>query len=32
MSSEYDKNQISNKMDKSLAAFKKDLGTIRTGS
>ena len=31
MSSEYDKNEISNKMDKSLVAFRKDLNTIRTG-
>ena len=31
MSSGYDKNEISIKMDKSLAAFKKDLNTIRTG-
>tara|TARA_B100000029_G_scaffold131631_1_gene125397 strand:- start:1545 stop:2105 length:561 start_codon:yes stop_codon:yes gene_type:complete len=31
MSSGYDKNEISAKMDKSLASFKKDLGTIRTG-
>jgi len=31
MSSEYNKNEVLKKMDKSLAAFKKDLGTIRTG-
>ena len=31
MSSRYDKNEISAKMDKSIAAFKKDLSTIRTG-
>mgnify|MGYP001192472882 CR=1 FL=1 len=31
MSSSYDKNEISTKMDKSLSAFKKDLSTIRTG-
>ena len=31
MSSGYDKNEISAKMDKSLTSFKKDLGTIRTG-
>ncbi len=31
MSSGYDKNDISAKMDKSLTSFKKDLGTIRTG-
>tara|TARA_B100000029_G_scaffold511932_1_gene607229 strand:+ start:957 stop:1517 length:561 start_codon:yes stop_codon:yes gene_type:complete len=31
MSSGYDKNEISAKMDKSIAAFKKDLSTIRTG-
>ena len=31
MSSSYDKNEISTKMDKSLSAFKKDLTTIRTG-
>jgi len=31
MSSEYNKNEISTKMDKSLASFKKDLGSIRTG-
>ncbi len=31
MSSGYDKNEISNKMDKSLVAFRKDLNTIRTG-
>jgi len=31
MSSGYDKNEISTKMDKSLASFKKDLNTIRTG-
>ncbi len=31
MSSGFDKNEISIKMDKSLAAFKKDLNTIRTG-
>tara|TARA_B100000029_G_scaffold222573_1_gene220379 strand:+ start:1805 stop:2365 length:561 start_codon:yes stop_codon:yes gene_type:complete len=31
MSSVYDKNDISIKMDKSLAAFKKDLSSIRTG-
>ena len=31
MSSGYDKNEILKKMDRSLNAFKKDLGTIRTG-
>ena len=31
MSDTYDKNDIINKMDKSLAAFKKDLTSIRTG-
>ena len=31
MSSDYDKNQLSIKMDKSLSVFKKDLNTIRTG-
>ena len=31
MSSGYDKNEISNKMEKSLVAFRKDLNTIRTG-
>ena len=31
MSSGYDKNEILTKMDKSLAAFKKDLSSIRTG-
>ena len=31
MSSEYNKNDILTKMDKSLAAFKKDLSSIRTG-
>tara|TARA_Y100000591_G_C21816703_1_gene691149 strand:+ start:1180 stop:1740 length:561 start_codon:yes stop_codon:yes gene_type:complete len=31
MTSGYDKNEISIKMDKSLSSFKKDLGTIRTG-
>ena len=31
MTSGFDKNEISIKMEKSLAAFKKDLNTIRTG-
>ena len=31
MSSGYDKNEILKKMDRSLNAFKKDLGTIRSG-
>tara|TARA_Y100001970_G_scaffold251334_1_gene324038 strand:+ start:25401 stop:25961 length:561 start_codon:yes stop_codon:yes gene_type:complete len=31
MNSGYDKNEVAAKMDKSLAAFRKDLNTIRTG-
>ena len=31
MSTDFDKNQLTIKMDKSLSVFKKDLNTIRTG-
>ena len=31
MSTDFDKNQVTIKMDKSLSVFKKDLNTIRTG-
>ena len=31
MSSSFDKNQISQKMDKTILSLKKDLGTLRTG-